>query len=228
MYRRGTGVVAAVTAVVLAAGCGGGDDGHAAPQVTEGAVVYRDALDSNAGKWLVAPGKAFFSGRAYVWNDVPPSCANALPDAELRSKLPDGVATSVDVRMRDGAALRGVTCRESGVEERNAWYELGIDGRRALVRRLKRGAPPKVLASAEAPVENGRNVRLTGRCVPDGDGLSLGVLVDGRQVASARDDDPVEGAPSTIAVFAYKRPDSKGPANLTWNDFAIRSATVGR
>jgi hypothetical protein len=218
-------VVVATLATMLAAGCGG-DDSQDAPEIRKGAVLYRDALDNNADKWLVVPGKVFFRDRAYQWNDVPRCCATSLPDAELGVRMPAGVAASVDVQMRGGAALRGVTCREVGGAERDAWYELGIDGRRALVRRMTKDAPPKVLAARDGAVPNGRTVRLTGRCVPDGDQLALSVVLDGREAATATDSDPVSGKPSTVGVFAYRRPDSKGSADLTFDNFEIRTATT--
>ena len=92
-------------------------------------------------------------------------------------------------------------------------------------------APPKVLASVTAEIANGRAVRLTGQCVPDTDGaLLLALRLDGRETVRARDDKPVsaqrKGVEGTPAVFAYARPDSEGPANLIWDDFVVKTATV--
>ena len=135
--------------------------------------------------------------------------------------------------MDQGAALRAIDCRELGPQDQPAqdWYELGIDGRQALIRRMASGAAPKVLARGTLSTPNGRRVRLTGQCVPDADGgLVLALKVEGRQVLRTRDAKPLPaargGVDGTPALRVYARPDSPGPASLAWSDFEVRSATV--
>jgi hypothetical protein len=225
-------VAAAAVAACCTAGCGGG--GATPPAVLhEGAVVYRDALDDNHGGWLLVPRLVFFRHGLYEWRQVPPGGGKSLPDAELTGPIPSGIAVSVVAMMRQGAALRGVTCRELGPRDEPAqeWYELGVDGRRALIRRLRIRTPPKVLASAGAPIANGRRVRMTGACVPDGNGgLVLVLRLDGRDVLRARDPDPLpsqrDGLTGASGIFAYRRPDSHGPASLAWDDFELRRETA--
>jgi hypothetical protein len=235
MTRRLVATVAAAAAVAPVA-CGGTDEEPAAPAVVrEGAVVYRDALDDNHGGWFLVDDALAFRGGVYDWSRMPRDArVAALPDAIVGKALPPGVAVSVRSTMREGAALRGVSCRELGPAaqpEPDDWYELGIDGRRAMVRRMQRRSAPKVLAAASVPVPNGRAVRLTAQCVPDEDGgLVLALRLDGREVVRARDADPLPAARGTIVglpgIFAYQRPDNHGPASLAWDDFVLRRATI--
>ena len=231
-FRR----MAAVGAVCALAGCGGGDDGGTAKvaNVKEGAVVYRDALKNNDGGWFVEDGKMDFEGGRYQWRDLPPGVRPAAaPDKLLSQHIPEGLTVSASVEVSDGAALRVLTCREVGPrdEEAKAWYELGIDGRQALIRRMSISAPPKVLARVEKPVPNGRVVRLSGQCVPDADGgLVLALQIDGERVVQARDAKPLpavqDGVEASAAIRAYARPDTPQPADLAWTDFQVRAATV--
>lgn len=225
------------TAAALAAGalltaCGDEDKQATAPDKTaieDGAVVYSDSFDNNRNGWLTVEKLVFMRKGEYHWLETPEGGGNSLPDTMLEEPLPAGVATSIDVEMTSGAALRGLTCREveTGAEgERTDWYELGIDGRRALVRRMAATEPPKVLASAEVPIANGERVRLTARCVPDGESVVLSLSTDGREVVRATDADGISGKPGTVAVFGYARPDSDGPANMVWDDFEVRAATL--
>jgi hypothetical protein len=231
--------LAAVAAASLAAGCGGGDDAAAPANVTvkEGAVVYRDALDDNQGGWFVLDGKLFFGGGRYQWQGLDPDDPKAKPasmaDALLAKPIPEGVAVSVAVEVRDGAALRAIACREQGPRDEppQEWYELGVDGRQALIRRMSLTAPPKVLARKQVAVPNGRRVRLTGQCVPDGDGgLVLALRLDGREIARATDAKPLpaatDGVEASPSIRAYPRPDSPSPATLDWDEFEVRRATV--
>ena len=228
-------LIIAALATLPAAGCGDDDEESTdAQSVAEGDVVYRDALDDNSGGWLPEDDLVYFRGGRWVWRKVPDGGAAALPDALLEKSIPAGLSVSAEVTMDAGAALRGVNCRELGPRDEPAqdWYELGIDGRRALIRRMKADSPPKVLTSTDAPVPNGRTVRVTGQCVPDGEGgLVLALQLDGREVARATDTDPLsatrDGVEGTTAIFAYARPDSDGPANLTWDNFSVRNATLG-
>jgi hypothetical protein len=224
--------VAAVAATFVAA-CGG--EHPAKPAVVrEGAVVYRDALNDNHGGWFLVDKLVFFRAGVYEWHDVPPGGGSAIADASLKRPIPPGISVSVVAQMRSGAALRGVTCRELGPRDQPAqeWYDLGIDGRRALIRRMQRSGAPKVLASGKAPIANGRRVRVTGACVPDSNGgLVLVLRLDGRNMLRARDAAPLPaqrgGLAGTAGLFAYRRPDSSGPANLAWDDFELRRATLG-
>jgi hypothetical protein len=202
--------------------------------VREGAVVFRDALDDNHGGWLLVDKLVLFRHGVYEWRGVPPARAASFADAALKRPIPSGVSISVSVTMREGAALRGVACRELGAPDEplpQDWYELGIDGRRALVRRMRPQSAPKVLKTAAAPVADGRPVRLTGQCVPDGDGgLVLALRLDGREVVRARDAHPLParrgGVAGTPAIFAYARPDTDRPPTLDWDNFELRSATL--
>jgi hypothetical protein len=229
-------LVVALGAVCAVAGCGGGGDGGASQvkKVQEGAVVYSDALKDNHGGWFVEDGKMDFEGGRYLWHDLPPGINPAsAPDKLLEQHIPEGVAVSASVEVSDGAALRVLSCREVGPrdQEPQAWYELGVDGRQALIRRMSVSAPPKVLARADRSVPNGKAVRLTGQCVPDTKGgLVLALRLDGKQVLQARDGKPLpavkDGVEATPAIRAYARPDTPKPANLAWTEFEVRSATL--
>lgn len=223
-------VVAAALTAALGAGCGSsGKDEKAAGATTvkEGALILKDAFDDNHNGWLTVKRLVTIKGGEYAWLEAPASGGDSLPDTLLKAKLPAGVAASVAAEQTAGAGLRGMACREIGAADRTDWYELGIDGRRALIRRMKAAQPPKVLASADMPVANGKRVRLTVHCVPDGgDGLLLALLVDGKQAVSTHDAKPITGKPGTVSVFEYLRPDSKGPANMVWDDFELREAST--
>jgi hypothetical protein len=227
--RRCTTVLLTATLLV---GCGGKDADKT--QVREGAVVYRDALRDNHGGWVVEKDHLLFEAGRYQWRDLPQDIAPAsLAHDVLAHRIPKGLAVSVAVEMGKGAALRAVACRELGPRDQDAqdWYELGIDGRQALIRRMAADGPPKVLARKAVKVPNGRRVRLTGQCVPDADGnLVLVLRVDGREVVRTRDTKPLpamrDGVEGTPSIRAYTRPDSPGPATLVWDDFELRSATV--
>jgi hypothetical protein len=222
-----------LVAATLAAGCGGGK-ADAPPAVREGAVVYRDALRDNRGGWFVQKGQMSFQGERYLWRDIPTGVSPAAgPDVLLQQQIPKGLSVSVGVEVDKGAALRVIDCRELGPRDKPVqdWYELGIDGRQALIRRMAADAPPRVLARRALATPNGKRVRLTGQCVPDAHGrLVLALEVDGRQVARARDAEPLpasrDGIDGTPGIRAYARPDSPGPASVAWQDFEVRSATV--
>jgi hypothetical protein len=230
-------LAAALTAASFAAGCGG-DDSTAGKDraVQEGAVVYRDALSDNRGGWLLdrVHGVTFAGGR-YQWRGIPVGKnPTSVADALLSVNLPEGLAVSAAVSMRDGAALRVISCRELGSpgKQPDQWYEFGIDGRQALIRRMAAGAAPKVLARTAMGIPNGRRVRLDAQCVPDGDGgLVLALRVDGREVARALDPKPVPPARGFLlavpGIRAYPRPDSPGPATLAWDHFEVRRAILG-
>jgi len=228
-----------LAAAVLVAGCGGGDDGGPAkrqPAVRVGPVVYRDALNDNRGGWLVdrSHGFVFTDGR-YEWGSLPQLPAGPAVESEamLERGVPEGIAVSVAVAQDRGAALRALYCRARGPldELPQESYELGVDGRQAIVRRISNEAPPRVLARSKLSVPNGRRVRLTAQCVPDADGaLNLALLVDGRAVARARDPEPLpavsDGRPTTTGLRAYRRPDGPAEASLAWDDFEARSASI--
>ena len=115
--RRVTGMrwVCLLLAAALA-GCGGGSSSK--PQrVTEGAVVYRDGLDDNGGGWLLVDKLVRFRKGVYEWQEVPRGGASAASDVMLRKPIPAGLAVSVVTELRAGAALRAVTCRETGPRE---------------------------------------------------------------------------------------------------------------
>jgi hypothetical protein len=230
-------VVAALGAVCAVAGCGGGADDGASKvtKVQEGAVVYSDALKDNQGDWLVdEPHKIVFRDGRYQWLDLPPTKRPVSGAGKLVSKhIPEGLAASVSVSVEDGAALRALTCREIGPrdEQPKAWYELGVDGRQALIRRMSTAAAPKVLARVQKSVPNGKAVRLTGQCVPDKKGgLVLALRLDGKPVAQARDAKPLPavqgGLEATPGIRAYARPDTTAPADVEWTDYEVRSASV--
>jgi len=230
--RRTTILLLAAT---VATGCGGSADKAAkAPAVREGEVVYRDALRDNHGGWVLLKDQMSFQDGRYRWRDIPVGVSpSAGPDELLKQPIPEGLSVSVAVQVDKGAALRVIDCRELGPQDEpvQAWYELGIDGRQALIRRMAAGAPPKVLARRKLETPNGRQVRLTGQCVPDThNGLVLALKVDGRQVARARDAKPLPAARGGLdgmtSIRAYARPDSPRPASVAWQDFEVRAATV--
>ena len=230
-------LLAALGAVCVLAGCGGGGDDGASKvtRVKEGAIVYSDALKDNQGDWLVDETHkiAFRNGR-YQWLDLPPDKQPVAGASKLLSRhIPEGLAASVRVSVEDGAALRALTCREIGPRDElpREWYELGVDGRQALIRRMSLSAAPKVLARVEKSVPNGKKVRLTGQCVPDKKGgLVLALRLDGEQVAQARDAKPLpavqDGLEATPGIRAYARPDTSAPADVAWTDYEVRSAKV--
>jgi hypothetical protein len=235
MHRLILSMVAVTAGATLAAGCGGGgntSDSRAA--VHEGAVVYRDALAENTGRWFENGRFIRFGDGRYQWRDVPVGTnPSSAPDALLSVKLPPGLAVSAAVDMREGAALRAISCRELGTSvNADDWYELGVDGRQALIRRMNAKAPPKVLARTAMTIPNGRRVQLTAQCVPDGDGgLVLALRVDGREVVRTTDPDPVPAArgfhTAGTGLRVYPRPDSPRPAGLDWDHFLVRQATLG-
>jgi len=233
MSRLPLSCLTVLAAACLAGGCGGSKSSDA--KVTQGAVVYRDALDDNHGNWFTN-GQMRFDRGLYLWQ-APAAGENkspvSLPDALLSKPIPAGLAISATVEVQDGDALRVLACREQGPRdaEPTEWYELGIDGRQALIRRMAATGPPKVLAREKVAVPNGKRVRLTGQCVPDGDrGLVLALQVDGNEVVRARDSKPLPASPggldATPSIRAYTRPDSKIAAAIAWDDFEVRKATV--
>jgi hypothetical protein len=219
-------------AAATLAGCGGGSS--AKPQrVTEGAVVYRDRLDDNSGGWFLVDKLVRFRNGVYEWREVPRGGASAASDVMLGNPIPAGLEVSVVTELREGAALRAVTCRETGPREAppQEWYELGIDGRRALIRRMRHSGAPKVLSAVKRAAPSGRRVRLTGVCVPVADGgLLLALRVDGREVARATDRKPVPAVKNGLAgnpgIRAYERPDTTAPVTLVWDDFEVRRASL--
>ena len=230
-----TTFIAAVLAAGVATGCGdddSGSDGAATRTIQPGAVFFEDALDANDNRWLEVEDQVYFEDGKYIWKQVPEGRGGAS-GPELDKPAPEGLSISVDTSVTRGAGLRTVTCRELGTpEELQDWYELGIDGRRALIRRMTVNGPPKVLKAVDTPVESGRTVRLSGHCVPDGDKLVLALALDGREVARATDDDPLPakrgGADGTFGMHAYRRPDSDGPTDMTWDTFEVRTASIAR
>ena len=225
-----------LVAATLAAGCGGENTSGAdkPPAVREGAVVYRDALRDNHGGWFLVKDHMSFAGGRYQWSNIEAGISpTAQPDDLLKRPIPKGLAVSVAVAVSKGAALRVVDCRELGPADQPAqdWYELGVDGRQALIRRMAQGSPPNVLARGKLAIPNGRRVKLTAQCVPDAKGgLVLALEVDGKPVARAVDAKPIPaergGVAGTPSLRAYTRPDSPGPVTLAWEDFEVRSASV--
>jgi hypothetical protein len=227
---------ALLVVAALAAGCGGSDNADQPAGIREGAVLYRDALANNDGGWLLDEhGHFAFADGAYQWrNIVAPNSPVVLPDKLLEHPIPAGLAVSVAVQVDKGEALRVVDCRELGPAdaEPTDWYELGVDGRQAIIRRMAKTAPPKVLARHALSIPSGRRVTLTAHCVPAAKGgLVLALKVDGKPVVSAVDAKPLpakrDGLAGTPAIRAYQRPDSPGPATVRWQDFEVRSASVG-
>jgi hypothetical protein len=232
-----TTCIAAVLAAGVAIGCG--DDRPAAnaaskQAVQPGEVVFEDALDDNANGWLEVEDFVYFEGGKYVWKEIPDGRGGVSgADRASENPAPDGLSISVDANVTRGAALRTVTCRELGTpEELQDWYELGIDGRRALIRRMTADGPPKVLKAVDAPVQNGRSVRITGHCVPDGKKLVLALALDGREVTRATDNKPLpaqrDGFRGTFGLHAYHRPDSDASADMTWDAFTVRTASLAQ
>src|SRR5205807_10510982 len=129
--------------------------------------------------------------------------AMASPDELPQAKVPTAVSVAVNVGMRQGAALRVISCHEYGPATTfGGAYELGIDGRRALIRELKLKNPPRVLAVKPLPVANGRRVRLVARCIPDGKAVALTLLVDGKVVVQARAAHPLPAGIVGLHAFA--------------------------
>jgi hypothetical protein len=224
MTRRAIVVVG-----LLAAACGGQTPTAA---IRNGAVVYRDALADNRGGWLEHGRDVGFAGGRYVWRGFPPGI-DSSPDALATRRIPAGVVISVGVVERRGASLRAIACRELGPAEKpvQEWYELGVDGRQALIRRMSVHAAPRVLAREKLRVPDGKRVALSGACVPDAKGgLVLALRVDGREVARARDGKPlsagVPGVDGLPSLRAYPRPDSHVDPAIAWDSFEVRRALL--
>jgi hypothetical protein len=232
-----TTCIAAVLAAGVAIGCGDEDpaaNAAAEQAIRPGDVFFEDALDDNANGWLEVEDVVYFEGGKYVWEQIPEGQGGSSgSNAANENPAPEGLSISVDTNVTRGAALRTVTCRELGtLDELQDWYELGIDGRRALIRRMTINGPPKVLKAVDAPVENGRTARITGHCVPDGKKLVLALALDGREIARATDNNPLpavrDGFRGTFGLHAYRRPDSDGSADMTWDAFEVRSASLAQ
>jgi hypothetical protein len=232
-----TTCIPAVLAAGVAVGCG--DDRPAANAASKeafqpGEVFFEDALDDNANGWFEVESLVYVEDSKYVWKEIPDGGGGASgPEQTTENPAPDGLSISVHANVTRGAALRTVTCRELGTRaELQDWYELGIDGRRALIRRMTAHGPPKVLKAVDAPVQNGRSVRITGHCVPDGKKLVLALALDGREVTRATDNNPLPaqrgGTRDTFGLHVYRRPDSDRPAAMTWDAFTVRTASLAQ
>lgn len=228
-YGRWTTTLA-VLALAGSAGCGG-DDGKqgAIPQGLDGAVIFRDALDNNRNGWLDTPHAPFLGG-VWVWNAPPTGNVSASPDKLAGRRLPPGVAVSVRVEQRRGAALRMIACRESGDNgaPEHAAYQLGIDGRQALIRLWHEiGQPPKVLAREPLATPNGKTVAISGRCVPAGHGaMALTLVVDGKVAVQARQDKALPNG--DVGLHATARADTDQPPSLAWDEFVVRELRPNR
>lgn len=206
----------------VAAGCG--DDTKSIPAGADGKVILEDALEDNRNGWIDNPAAPFRAGQ-WEWNDIPQGGPEFAPDA-LEGKNPDAVSVGVSVTMRDGDAFRAVACRyKAGPDSFVQGYELGIDGRRALIRKVKEGFPPRVLARSDLEIANGRKVQITGRCIPDGKPLVLALLIDGKVVATARDSEPLPSG-DISGLTATPNPGSEDTADLSWDDFVVREASL--
>jgi hypothetical protein len=214
----------AISTAVAAAAAGCGDGARSLPAGVDGKVVFQDALDDNRNGWLDHPLAPFRNGE-WEWNDIPGAGPKIGPDA-LHGKEPDAVSVSASVTMREGHAFRAVGCRfKDGPDGFAQGYELGIDGRRGLVRKFKQGSPVRVLARHDAAVADGREVQITGRCIPDGRALVLSLLVEGKVVVQVRDDEPFPRG-DLSALTATPQPGSAGIADLSWDDFVVREARL--
>lgn len=230
--RRSRWTTTLATTAALAGvttGCGGGKESAAIPQGVEGRVIFSDSLDDNHNGWLEVKQTPFRDGE-YVWNGLPPDVvAESAPDALAGKRLPSGVEVRVGVEQREGAALRMVACRESGEQGTgdHAAYQLGVDGRQALIRLWhEAGSPPKVLARRPLALPNGKAVALEARCLEQSDGsLALTLRVDGKSVLQATEDKPLPNGGVTIAATARADTDTK--PTLAWNEFVVRSLSNG-
>jgi hypothetical protein len=225
-HGRWAGAIATLALAGSAAACG--DDGKksaAVPQGVDGQVIFRDALDNNRNGWLQVP-QTPFRGGVYIWNDMPQQLDVASAPDTLRGKqLPPGVSVKVRVEQRQGAALRMIACRESGEDgtSHHVAYELGVDGRQALIRRWhEHGQPPQVLAHKPLSVANGNAVTLNARCLTLADGkVALTLRVDGKTAVQATDDHPLPDG--GIALHAIARADTDQAPTLAWDDFGLRA-----
>ena len=212
----------ALTGTVAA--CGGDDKkSDAVPQGVDGRVIFRDALDNNHNGWLQVR-QTPFAGGVYVWKDVPTANVASAPDALAGKRLPPSVGVGVRVEQRQGAALRTIACRESGQDgtPHHVAYELGVDGRQALIRLWhEAGQPTKVLARKRLALANGKAVALNARCVQQSDGtVALTLRVDGKTAVQAMDDKPLPNG--DIGLHAIARADTDGAPTLAWDDFVVR------
>jgi hypothetical protein len=222
-HARWTATLATLALAGGAAGCGGSDEKRAIPQGTEGAVIFRDSLDDNGSGWLAVP-QTPFRGGVYIWNDVPRGNVSSAPGKLLGKRLPPGVSVGVRVEQRQGAALRMIACRESGEDgtTHHAAYQLGVDGRQALIRLWHEKVQPKVLARRALALPNGRAVALDARCLGRSDGaVALTLLVDGKMAVQATDDKPLPNG--GVSLQATARGDTDGPPTIAWDDFVVRA-----
>jgi hypothetical protein len=224
---RGIRAAAALATLALAgtlAACGSdGKKSDAVPQGVDGRVIFRDALDNNDNGWLQVP-QTPFDGGLYVWKDVPTASVGSAPDALAGKRLPRSVGVGVRVEQRHGAALRTIACRESGQDgtPHHVAYELGVDGRQALIRLWHEvGQPAKVLARKSLALPNGKAVALDARCLEQPNGaVALTLRVDGKTAVQAMEDKPLPNG--DVGLHAIARADTDGPPTLAWDDFVVR------
>jgi hypothetical protein len=210
-------------------GACGSEKQHAAiPQGVGGHVIFSDPLDNNRNGWLEVH-QTPFRGGTYLWIDVPRDNVASAPDKLAGKSLPSGVQIGVRVEQRQGAALRMIACRESGQDgtTKHAAYQLGVDGRQALIRLWHEvGQPAKVLARKPLTLPNGRVVALDARCLEESNGsVALTLRVDGKTVVQATDDGPLPNG--EVALHATARSDTDRAPTLAWDDFVVRSLSAG-
>lgn len=246
MPRTLTFPAAALVAVaaVAAAGCGG-TSAPAAPDeakvIVPGPIVYQDPLTDNRGGWFTFEDKVVFKDGKYSVLTPPldraPSGGFSGADALAPDKIPPNIQTSVTVTASRGDALRGLTCRAFSPSQDQGpveAYELMVDGRLAMIRRLVRDQQPRVLAKQEHAIPKDVPVRLSAQCVEgDGGGLVMVLKVDGTEVVRATDPSPLPATREAGPVYSgdlryYTRADSQEPALLVWTDYEVRSAAFGK
>lgn len=239
MVRRPVlSLVLTLSAVFGLAGCGKDSGTTSAVAVVEaGEVVLADPLTDNENGWFDNGNEMTFSEGQYVWRrPLTQVGATSGADALAPDMIPASVQASATVNVVTGASTRGILCRSSnagGGDLADKGYELLIDGRRALIRRLEPRTAPEVLARADHSTPNGTPVRLTAQCVEDGGGgLLLALLVDGTEVLRTTVGDPLPATGDAAApvfsgdIRAYTRPDSKEPVELIWSDWELRAASL--
>jgi hypothetical protein len=208
--------------------CGSDKQHTVIPQGVGGRVIFSDPLDKNRNGWLEVP-QTPFRGGVYVWNDVPQGTVASAPDKLAGKPLPSSVEVGARVEQRQGAALRMVACRESGQDgtPKHAAYQLGVDGRQALIRLWHEiGQPPRILARKPLTLPNGRVVALDARCLEESSGaVALTLRIDGKTAVQAADNKPLPNG--GVALDATARGDTSRPPTLAWDHFVVRSLSAG-
>jgi hypothetical protein len=245
MRRTGAGLVA----LLVLAGCGGGDDGGSedtgsstddteAPEETltsageELDELFQDDLEDDENGW----GEGEDEISATEFTDDGYEVAYEADEGAYWAYADGGPvdvedsSTTVEVAEGAGEADRwfGTTCRLSRTGP-VAYYTLlvnGATGGWAIARWTSDDDEPEILEDGEDDAVEGAgeddSVEVTGTCLGEGDGeeVELAVAVDGTEVGTATDEDGLGAGFSGVAVAPLDGDDGGEP--VTFTDIEIR------